>query len=287
MIRVLMLDFGETLVHWETPFPHVPASLTALKQFRVERGIPLQPAWVADGHMPAAHGSGQSPNLQLALVADCHMPAADASPAQIDQVFQDYLAILEAAGLRSFFEPVARHVTLSAHAGALKPDPRVFRLALTRLGLLAAWDECLIISDDQEQLAACRQLGMSTLRFSRLAADEASFRDWSEAPLLVALRIAAQNTDNLCLGLGVYLAARHGLQLITVDEIDPDGRVRATVKPIRRHGATAPAVAAGVHEDRPVPITVRLTALGRVAELETELLASDLGPEAEWSTSRA
>ena len=264
MIRVLMLDFGETLVHWETPFPHVPAALQALKQFRAASGVPLQ----------------------LALVADCHMPSADATPAQIDEVFQEYLAILDAAGLRTFFEPVSRHVTLSAHAGVLKPDARLFSLALTRLGMLAAWDECLIISDDQEHLAACRKLGMNTLRFSRNPGDETCFRDWSEAPLLVALRIDAENRDNLFLGLGVYLAARHGLQLITVDEIRSDGRVRATVRPLRRRDAAAPAAAAGVHEDQPVPITVRLTAVGRVAELETQLLASAIGAEAEWSTSR-
>ena len=264
MIRVLMLDFGETLVHWETPFPNVPAALQALKLFRAASGVPLQ----------------------LALVADCHMPSTGATPARIDEVFQEYLTLLDAAGLRTFFEPVSRHVTLSAHAGVLKPDPRVFSLALTRLGLLAAWDECLIISDDWEQLAACRKLGMSTLRFSGIPADETCFLDWSEAPLLVAFRVDPDNRDNLLLALGVFLAARHAMQLIAIEDVSADGLVRATARPLRRLDADAPAESDGVSENLPLPITVRLTSAGRVAEVGGELPAKAFGREAEWSTAK-
>jgi HAD superfamily hydrolase (TIGR01509 family) len=53
-------------------------------------------------------------------------------------------AVLEALGLA----PLLDVVVLPADAGAAKPDPRIFQLALARLGVAAA--EALYVGDDAE-----------------------------------------------------------------------------------------------------------------------------------------
>src|SRR5262249_10184253 len=115
MIRVLMLDLGETLIHNEAPMPHVPEALGALTQFETADGDPLL----------------------VCLISDFTMPAPPATKAKIDALFNEYLDILEHAGLKDFFEPVEQHVTLSTHAGVNKPDAKIFETAINRLGVTA------------------------------------------------------------------------------------------------------------------------------------------------------
>ena len=115
MIKVLMLDLGETLLHGETPFPHVTEALTAFNGFTTAAGAPLA----------------------VCLASDFEMAASPVTPNKISVIFKKYLKILERAQLRQFFEPVAKRVTLSTHAGVLKPDRRVFETAVKRLGAVA------------------------------------------------------------------------------------------------------------------------------------------------------
>src|SRR5204863_4290163 len=106
-------DLSDTLVDRQyRPFPHVPEALTALA---------------------ALVGQGGK-RLPLALVSDFTMPAPPPTPARVQALFADYLRILDATGLRPFFEPVSRHVTLSTHAGVTKPDAEAFTTPLRRLG---------------------------------------------------------------------------------------------------------------------------------------------------------
>jgi hypothetical protein len=65
-----------------------------------------------------------------------------------DLIFDEYLKLLEQFGLRAFFEPVDRRVTLSTHAAANKPDRRVFEKAIARLGVSAALTDCLFITEN-------------------------------------------------------------------------------------------------------------------------------------------
>jgi FMN phosphatase YigB (HAD superfamily) len=60
-----------------------------------------------------------------------------------------------------------------------KPDQRIYRLALDRLGSDAEFAECLSITEDAGHVAACRALGMQALQFG------VDFTDWSQAPRLV------------------------------------------------------------------------------------------------------
>jgi 2-haloacid dehalogenase len=61
-------------------------------------------------------------------------------------------------------------VVVSGEVGLVKPDPRIFELALRRFGL--APDRCLFIDDNEENVVAAGLLGMRAQRFT----DAASLR---------------------------------------------------------------------------------------------------------------
>jgi hypothetical protein len=192
MIHVLMLDLGETLIHDEVPLPHVIEALGALTQFETACGDPLA----------------------VCLVSDFKMPDPPPTPAKIDVLFREYLEILDHAGLRSFFEPVEQHVTLSTHAGVFKPDRKIFETAIARLGVPANFGECLFITEDVDHIKACRDLGMNTLTFGQTGEPD-SFGDWSEGPMLIARLIAPASHKDMELALDSNLAATHGMDLVS------------------------------------------------------------------------
>ena len=156
MSRVLLLDLGETLIHGTTAvLPHVQEALAALAEFKGDNGKPLQ----------------------RALVSDTEMPSPPPTPAKIKPIFDGYVATLTTLQLRSFFEPVSKHVTLSAHARVLKPDRKVFALAVKRLGVTAKLTECVFVTENADHIRHCReQLGMKTLQFGK------DFTDWADGP---------------------------------------------------------------------------------------------------------
>jgi FMN phosphatase YigB (HAD superfamily) len=161
MIRVLLLDLGETLVDAaDRPFPGVPEALAAVRKFKAANGKPLLCCLVSDFTMP-------------------HPRTAKA----IDAAFKEYVKILDGVGLTRFFKPVGRRVTLSTHAGVFKPDRRVFETALRRARSGAGLSECLFITENKAHVKACRKLGMDALQFGK------DFKNWADAPPLIAGRI--------------------------------------------------------------------------------------------------
>ena len=98
----------------------------------------------------------------MCLISDYRMPA---TPGEIDVLFGEYLNHLEQLGLKSFFEPVARCVTLSTHAGVRKPARRIFETAIERLGMAASLTECLFITENAQHIAVCKSYAMQTLQF--------------------------------------------------------------------------------------------------------------------------
>jgi beta-phosphoglucomutase-like phosphatase (HAD superfamily) len=164
-VKVLMLDLGETLVHDDEPFPHVPEALAAFNEMLTAEGEPLG----------------------ICLVSDFTMSTPPTTPEKIAAIFEEYLGLLGGFGLREFFEPVEQRVTLSTHAGEWKPHRAVFEKALERLGSNAALTECLFITEKEEHLTEARQvLGMETLRFGTVE----GITDWADAPRLVAARLS-------------------------------------------------------------------------------------------------
>ena len=54
-------------------------------------------------------------------------------------------------------------LVISAEEKMMKPDPRIYQLALDRLGVCA--DEAIFLDDVQENIAACQALGMQGVHF--------------------------------------------------------------------------------------------------------------------------
>jgi FMN phosphatase YigB (HAD superfamily) len=232
MVDVLVLDLGGTLVDGRQSFPHVTAALGALRRF---------------------HGSSGQP-LQLALVSDFH-PADPPTSSGVKARFTEYLGLLDGFGLRRFFRPAGRHVTLSTHAGVNKPDRRVYELALERLGTGASLADCLSITEDASHVAACRALGMQALRFG------GGFGDWSEAPLLVRHIVDPSSAHNTALALGVWLEAHHGRKVARVDGTPTAAGATARLRP---PGATP---ASFVFDDAGRVTSVDLGAAGDAGEV--------------------
>lgn len=199
MIRVLMLDLGLTLIDDQRqPFAHVREALAALESFLTADGKPLR----------------------VCLVSDDTAEPHGLTPAQVRQQFDDYLTVLDACGLRGFFEPVQRRVTLASQAGVLKPAPAIFEKALARLRVKAGLDECLFITENRAHVAAARALGMQALQFRAPGDPGFDFDDWSQAPALVAQRLGVP--ANLPAAVSAHLAAQ-GVEVDTFEAGDGAG----------------------------------------------------------------
>lgn len=260
-IRILMLDLGDTLVHEGAALPHAAEALEVLAKFTTAGGKPLA----------------------ICLVSDYTLPAA---PGEVQADFKEYLTLLEGFGLRSYFEPVDKRVTLSTHAGVYKPDRRIFELAIKRLGLKAKLSECLFITEEKTHIAAASDLGMATLTFGT----PKGFTDWAEGPLLVAGKITGLAAANIARALPVWLAANHGLLFAEgPGNLVVDGdRILAKVQ------QPWPLPASDFGEDNlfvPVQTTVkfRLDASGRVRSFDKKDPPADQVAEAvqEAKNSRA
>jgi FMN phosphatase YigB (HAD superfamily) len=232
MIRVVLFDLGLTLVDsLNRPFPHVKEALQIMQSFTTAKGKPLH----------------------LGLVSDFDLPAPPATPAKVAAIFDRYLAVLDHTGLRPFFEPVQRRVTLSTHAGVLKPDRKIFETALRRLRSKASLEECLFVTENRDHIRAARtRLHMSTLHFRSGESSGFDFDDWLQAPPMIAHLVDPTGGSNAEAALRGHLSLSHGFDLHTIDR---PKRARATAvrgtlwKPV---GSSAGKELANVH----APFTV-------------------------------
>jgi epoxide hydrolase-like predicted phosphatase len=74
------------------------------------------------------------------------------------------------SGLRAFitrqkFEDVFDEMIISAEVGVIKPDPRIYRLALEKLG--AKPEESVFLDDVMVNVEAARSVGMSAIQFTQ------------------------------------------------------------------------------------------------------------------------
>jgi FMN phosphatase YigB (HAD superfamily) len=174
MIRILMLDLGDTLIRRSdrSVYPNVKQALETISHF----------------HTP----SGEM--LRVCLVSNYDMPSANRP---LDTIVIEFLSLLESTGLQTFFEPTEQNITLSSHAGVNKPDRQIFESALDRLGVTATLDECIFITENTAHLQTCRSYGMKTIRFGEPRGIETSFSEWSEAPMLVARLMNSASNSNV------------------------------------------------------------------------------------------
>ena len=195
MIRVVIFDLGDTLVENSKPFPHVVEALDALGRMRL-----------ADGASPK--------RLTLLLVSDFTMVDPPVTKVKTTALVKEYLALLEGFGLRRFFTPVSKRITLSTQVGVFKPDRRIYEAALERSATRATLNECLAITENGAHLAACRDLGMATLHFGH------DFTDWSNGLAMVTDLVHGS------------AAADSSEQALFVRSLELHGQVGDTVGPV-------------------------------------------------------
>jgi hypothetical protein len=201
------------------------------------------------------------------------MPAPPPTPAKIKAIVARYLAILDPTGLRPFFEPVSKRVTLSAHAGAMKPAAAVFTTALKRLhASTVPLGECLFITENPAHIAAARTtLGMKTLQF-RSAAAAGDFDDWQQAPPMIAHLIDGVHGVNTEIAVRQHLATGHGFEAQSFrTERGGHGAESATTTAagtvwVPLDDASDPALR-GLHAPFPSEATVRRGAQGQITEV--------------------
>lgn len=98
----------------------------------------------------------------LALVSDFGPGAA--TPAQAAAARAEYLEILDALGIRRFFEPVEERVTISAEVGATKPSRKIFQRVLDKVPGLR-FKDVLFVTEELTHVEAARKLQMSAVHF--------------------------------------------------------------------------------------------------------------------------
>lgn len=249
MIRVLMLDLGNTLAEGNNVLPHVPEALEVLSRFETASGA----------------------NLAMALVSDYTMPEPPVTPQKVQAIFEEYVKEIEQLQLKKFFEPVDRHVTLSTHAGVYKPDPIVFKKALQRLRVRAALDACLFITENAEHVAECRKLGMHTLLFGPNGSGEADFSDWSEAPLLIARKVAPENAQNMRLALQLRLTTEFDMELVSVsDGSTKANRIEGRAKKLFPVNVKVRGAQESIEVPFPVNVEISLDKDGRIRDVSSD-----------------
>jgi FMN phosphatase YigB (HAD superfamily) len=245
MIRVLFFDLGNTLLREadRVLFPHVIDALQTISQLKDEAGSSLKR--VLASNFPA------------------QLPVPDS---KLAQVFAEVVGILRHAGLAEFFEPIDRHVTISAQAGHAKPDGEFFIKALQRLGGAQTLAECVMITEDAAHIAACRNLGMKTLQFGGHVSPppaNADFSNWLDAPMLLARLVSPHHTANVETAIRGRLEAAFPVNISSVEPSHATSTVRA-------HGTrlikvTDPELGDldGLHVEVPIHPTIQLDVAGR------------------------
>ena len=250
MIKVLLIDLGGTLEIDDRVLPGVPEGLSAFQKFQTADGKPLIVCLVSDFTMPVPR-----------------------TPQAIDAAFNEYLKILDRLDLRRFFEPVTERVTLSTHAGVLKPARLVFETALKRARLDASIEDALFITENPDHVQACRKLTMTALQFG------VDFNAWTNAPLVIAHLIDPSNDNNLRVTLRPLLAAKHDVQLESVHGA-PAGTVQGRGRSWIKLDAPDLGDLRGVHVELPVEFEAKIDPKGRLGNVEVRPPSSEYLSEA-------
>jgi beta-phosphoglucomutase-like phosphatase (HAD superfamily) len=238
MIKALLLDLGGTLEVDDRVLPGAAEALNVIEELQIADGVPLVTCLVSDFKMPA-------PRTVQAIEA----------------TFNEYLEILERLDLRRFFEPVAERITLSTHAGALKPARLVFETALKRAKLDASIEDALFITENSAHVQACRKLKMTVLQFGT------DFHDWTDAPLLIAHVVDPLNDNNLYVTLKPLLAAHHDMQLDSVHGF-PTGAVKGRGRSWIKLDAPSLGDLRDVHVELPVEFEAKIDPNGRLGNVQ-------------------
>jgi hypothetical protein len=137
-VKMVLFDLGGTLEQDDVLLPGARETLAAIDALRDGDGRPVA----------------------LGLVSDFDMPV---TPEDLPAIQQGYYAILDQLGIRSFFEPVARWVTLSSEVGVVKPDESVFRAAVAKADPDLGFSDVLFVTENRAHVLAARRLGLAAV----------------------------------------------------------------------------------------------------------------------------
>ncbi len=189
-LKAVIFDFGGVLVRthdqslraaWEQRLGLAPGGASTIV-FEGERGRAAQHGWITD----ADHWRWIGQQLAVDDATLAQFRADFFRHDILDLALIAYIDRLRAAGYhlgllsnasdgarRIFTEvyPVLPHfdsVTISAEEGVMKPDPRIFQVALARAGVQP--HEAVFVDDVAENVAGARAVGMSGVHFCGSAA---------------------------------------------------------------------------------------------------------------------
>jgi FMN phosphatase YigB (HAD superfamily) len=121
------------------------------------------------------------PAVVLGLLSDTRVPV---DAADVTVIAAEYRAVLDALGIRRFFEPLARHVTLSAEVGARKPAAVTFRTAVARADPALTFADVVFGTETPDPVRAARRLGLTAVHVRPAGAPDAA---GAELPDVLAL----------------------------------------------------------------------------------------------------
>lgn len=138
IMKVILFDLGQTLENKGKLLPGALETLSAIQMLRDSKD--------------------ESP--VLALISDF---LAANNPAEINQLQQQYYDLIQNLGIKSFFEPVAKRVTLSTEIGVRKSDEKIFRTAVDKISKDFPFTDVIFITENKEHISAARLLGINAI----------------------------------------------------------------------------------------------------------------------------
>jgi FMN phosphatase YigB (HAD superfamily) len=142
-MKIVLFDLGNTLEN-TAQGKLLPGALNTLNALRAMRD--------SNGRAPV-----------LALVSD--FGELHATPSQIRASRRAYLQIVQQLGVRQFFEPAAKRITLSTEVNAEKPSAKIFEAVLARAGEGLQLADIIFITENKPHVLAARALGMRAVHF--------------------------------------------------------------------------------------------------------------------------
>ena len=184
-IRAVFVDFGGVLVRTEDQGPRTrQAERLGMKPRDLERLVfeSESSRQASTGEIPEeAHWQAVAGALGVSQLEADQILSEFFAGDRADAVLLDFLRSLRPerkvglisnawSGLRAFiirnkFEDVFDEMIISAEVGLVKPDPRIYRLALKKLGVQPS--ESVFLDDVLVNVEAARSAGMTAIQFTQ------------------------------------------------------------------------------------------------------------------------
>jgi putative hydrolase of the HAD superfamily len=184
-IRNIYIDFGGVLVRTEDKDPRTRQAERLGMTYRDLEKIIFESETsrrASTGEIPEeAHWQAVAESLRMPRAEADQVTAEFFAGDRADQVWLDFLRGLRPqrkvclisnawSGLRAWigeqgFADVFDHMVISAEVGIMKPDPRIYRLALEELA--AKPEESVFLDDVLANVEAARSAGMAGIHFTQ------------------------------------------------------------------------------------------------------------------------